>query len=725
MGNDSSFEFLDKVKVSSLEDFQKIDTIRKMTIHMLSNNKKDCISLIEYFTHEKMKESDQLLEKDIKKKINLFSFINYKAYDSVEPMMKEIKELSSTLSRFPKSPKIFSEVIMIINNEKINEQIEEIKNIRYEDEDLLFRPHLNPFIVCLSPNDLNLEGFITSKTFHFRLSLQNILNFSKKNANEVEINKEFTALNRKINILFSYYNELGDKFSFLNSEGTEVSVRIEDDMNITVFINILLLGRSGSGKSTLVNLLLDEKKSIEGGSGLSTTSKNLLVYQKSGVPLRFYDVKGIEDQNTVQNYCDILKGFNAKDNYSKNTLNAIFYCISYKTDGTILEQMEHPLFEYLVEYNIPILFIITNCPHNPAQKGNLFQEKAKEMEKRKYINVIHDMIKSIFTKKNKKIEESDNFINNYIKIFFVNLRRNFSTGNKPFGLDEVLSFFTNSVSKEDWINLEKSCLKNEEENCKTYCKNNPFLKGYSDFDKINLRNKEEAASYLKGLEAGAFFSGWVPGLDLGMEYLYRYKFEQKLKSLYGFDIKKAEQYTKKKENQENKENKENKKVYTDEGVDYEELSTLTDEDWEKRTNNIKLEESIIDDKIDKEVTNKGRNAGAIARGLGEIGGVIVKAIPTAGTVVLETGQVAARAALPALKLVSWVLFPITCIASGAWSCYNVNSDCKKMLKIFDEAFTPLRFDTLNGYIKSFKTAINYLESIGNKIIEDDIKEYGS
>jgi hypothetical protein len=36
-------------------------------------------------------------------------------------------------------------------------------------------------------------------------------------------------------------------------------------------------------------------KSIEGGSGHSTTSKKIIVYKKRLFPIRFYDVKGIED----------------------------------------------------------------------------------------------------------------------------------------------------------------------------------------------------------------------------------------------------------------------------------------------------------------------------------------------------------------------------------------------------------------------------------------------
>ena len=534
--------------------------------------------------------------------------------------------------------------------------------------------------------------------------------------------QKFTHFIRKINVLFSYYNELGDLFSFKNSKGEEVSIKIEDDINIAVFINVLLLGRSGSGKSTLINLLLDEKKSIEGGTGFSTTSKNIVVYQKTDIPLRFYDVKGIENEETVKNYSEILKKYNGKNNSSNDAINAIFYCMEYKSTGTIIEEMENKLFEKLVEFDIPILFIFTKCPYNPYKENkNKKAKKAREIEREKILNAIKDLLKSIFKKKKKGESEYNHFINNYIKFYFVNLCRNLSYDPPlpPFGLEQVISFFTKSVSKEDWEKLENSCFKNEEENCINLCKNNSFLKAYSEFNKIQLRNKEEALDFLKGLKAGAFFSGMLPGLDIGMEYFYRKKFKEKLKHLYGFDYDKAQKFL-------NNENLSNDKA-----------SQFTEDDFDTRSSNIKLEESKIETEIDEEVTNKGRNTGSIIRGAGEIGGIIIKALPTAGTVATEAGTIAveagaigtkvattiARGAVSTgLKIASWVLLPVTCIAFGTWSCINVHKDCHKILDIFDAAFTPLRFETLFAYVQSFRTAINYLENIVQKIIEDDEKE---
>ena len=64
--------------------------------------------------------------------------------------------------------------------------------------------------------------------------------------------------------------------------------------------------------------------------------------------------------------------FNDNDCISHDSINVIFYCIEYKKDGTIIQQMENILFEKLINCNIPIYFIITKTPHNPDEDEEFF-----------------------------------------------------------------------------------------------------------------------------------------------------------------------------------------------------------------------------------------------------------------------------------------------------------------------------------------------------------------
>ena len=102
------------------------------------------------------------------------------------------------------------------------------------------------------------------------------------------------------------------------------------------------------------------------------------------------------------------------------------------------------------------------------------------------------------------------YFNKYIKFYFENLVENISLSVPTFGIDEVLSFFQESVKEEDWKKLLEYCRKNDTTLCSEYCKKNPFLQPYSDLNAINERNKAEALYYLEELKFGSFFSGLIP-----------------------------------------------------------------------------------------------------------------------------------------------------------------------------------------------------------------------
>jgi len=78
MGNNpspsSSLDIFNKTEAFSLIEFQNIIP-RQMTLYLLSDESgKDCIDFIEFFTNEKIGNSEELLEKNIKKNKFIFFY---------------------------------------------------------------------------------------------------------------------------------------------------------------------------------------------------------------------------------------------------------------------------------------------------------------------------------------------------------------------------------------------------------------------------------------------------------------------------------------------------------------------------------------------------------------------------------------------------------------------------------------------------------------------------
>ena len=721
MGNKSSSPSVDiynNTKKLALEKFQK-EIHRKMTIHILSTETKKCIEFIEFFTNEKVKEnSKELLEKDIHKKINLYSFMNYKIYDDVSKLINEIKDIADNASNNPKNSN-YSEVVVLLDNSIIEKQIDKIRD--FFENDFVLNECYFPFLIIISPKKIDLKSFSKSKTFHYKITFEDIVNYNKKKNEEkngkdeggnenLEKKKEASALFRKLYVLFCYYNELGDEFSFINSENKENLIQIEEDMDGIAFINILFLGQSGVGKSTLINLILEEKKSLEGGTGFSTTSKKILIYKKSGVPIRLYDAKGIENQETVDNYDKILECFNPNVPFCNDTIHAIFYLLEHKKNGTNVYQMEFKLFEKLYKYKFPVIFIITKTPYDINKEPS--SEKGKN-ERKTYENTIINAIKGQIMDSFKDKDDAKRYIDKYTKFHFVNLIHDYSSDIPVFGVNKILSFFNELVTEEKWNELKKFCNEKNEAECKKACENNPFLKIYSEFNNEKVRNKSKAKTFLLGLDSGAFFSGMVPGLDIGMEYYYKYIFKRKLETLYGFDYDIAKKTVIKQ-----KENKKDIILQND----------LTKTNNSKNTdneNNVLIEKRKESERKDEELENSniGKNITSAVRGAFEIGGIVLKALPTAGEVALESGVVISRVGVSiGVKAVSWFFLPVTCGIFGVWSSIKVEKDCFKILNIFDEAFDTLKFKTLLNYINSFEDSISNLKSTGEKIIKEENKD---
>ena len=94
--------------------------------------------------------------------------------------------------------------------------------------------------------------------------------------------------------------------------------------------------------------------------------------------------------------------------------------------------------------------------------------------------------------------------------------------------------------------------------------------------------------------------------------------------------------------------------------------------------------------------NKKRNLLSIGKGLLFVGSIVLRAI-------------------------NIIFLPITMIAGGIISFKSIEIDSKKMIKIFEEAFTPLKFKSLHCYIINVKNAINNLDSLGKTLKKKEEK----
>jgi hypothetical protein len=319
--------------------------------------------------------------------------------------------------------------------------------------------------------------------------------------------------------------------------------------------------------------------------------------------------------------------------------------------------------------------------------------------KTKIENAIKDQLRLEFKNINKE-KECDKFIENYVEFKYVNLvRKDESEIPIPvFGIDNITSFFTNKVDAKFWQELKEKCENNDEKGCMELCQQNPFLKSMKNFNDLNEENKNKALNYLKGLKAGSFFSGWIPFFDMGMEYYYRHKFKEECKNLYGYDYETAKEALK--EAIKEKAGKMEKK-------DIEYMNLIENEDKKQ-----KIPQNSEKEEEDSNYSNKRRNFVGFFRGLFDSGSIIIKIIETGGRAILSGG----------LRTASLVLLPITIAVSGIWSIYNIDSDCNKILFVFERAFCYLKITkTLLTYSDSFQKAIEYLGDIGKKIIDESKK----
>ena len=221
----------------------------------------------------------------------------YYKYNSIIEL--QIEEVFNKYEENKSKTEINSKEVLIV---RAPNKDSEIINIIFSKMEKLKRLHYMPLVLFLIDDYKNGYKIIPDKNLYPSLDSSLIITaeYIKEKeyifeSEQKELTEEGYEKMEKIkNILLrfcSYYNDLGDRFSFGTGDK-----QINYDLTETYYpftINICCIGRFGKGKSTCVNCLLGETKARESKSGASTT-KNINYYQINNQPIKVYDIPGFE-----------------------------------------------------------------------------------------------------------------------------------------------------------------------------------------------------------------------------------------------------------------------------------------------------------------------------------------------------------------------------------------------------------------------------------------------
>lgn len=132
-------------------------------------------------------------------------------------------------------------------------------------------------------------------------------------------------------------------------------------------VNIMLSGITGVGKSTLVNAVFGEDLA-KTGVGAPVT-QNIAVYEKDGVPLRVYDVRGLELNPTVQKSVraevkKLVRASRASET-TGDDIHLMWYCVS--SESSRLQDDEISFINDLAQ-TIDVVLVITKSSDEVATR---------------------------------------------------------------------------------------------------------------------------------------------------------------------------------------------------------------------------------------------------------------------------------------------------------------------------------------------------------------------
>ena len=213
-----------------------------------------------------------------------------------------------------------------------------------------------------------------------------------------------------------YYNPYKDFQSFCGYYHEYGDALIKDKfVKYPSKINIGVCGRAGAGKSTLLNVILGEKRCLE---GQGTSVSNFIVsYSHPNYPIYFIDFPGFGDKNHASNLIKKIREKNSLLKEIREQFHMILYCIKFG-ERTFLDR-EEDVIDELLKFKVKIIFVFTKGDKEDTPAFKRFKN-----------NFLKDL-SNILSKKNINIEEKD------IDVVSVYSMKEESHGFiiEPFGLD--------------------------------------------------------------------------------------------------------------------------------------------------------------------------------------------------------------------------------------------------------------------------------------------------
>ena len=221
---------------------------------------------------------------------------------------------------------------------------------------------------------------------------------------------------RKFQKFCGYYHEYGDAL-------------IKDKfVKYPSKINIGVCGRAGAGKSTLLNVILGEKRCLE-GQGMSV-SNFIVSYSHPNYPINLIDFPGFGDKNHAVNLIKKIKEKNTHLNKIKEQFHVIIYCIKFG-ERTFLDKEEDVIRE-LMELKVKIIFVFT--------KGEKQESSSFKRFKNNFLKDLSNLLQKI----NIDINKND------IDIVSIYSMKEESHENiiEPFGLDILFEKIYNYLKEK-------------------------------------------------------------------------------------------------------------------------------------------------------------------------------------------------------------------------------------------------------------------------------------